>query len=224
MLGEHSQKCSRPLCFCRWSLVFPDLDDSGFPLHPLCQVSCVKSILLHLAVIVLRNMVLLTLTRGRKDTETVDEVVEVVEEVDSNKASTIKQMQDIVLKVQVGIFGLHILMYIEGKSWLDGEPAGERPECFQLQRHPLSHLGWLCHHRHRYRCHVFSASQVLPSRRGFIRLRKYNNFVPDLEKSDCLTFSVQDHFPHVGSELEIIRFLFHFLFHFIPGSYSLCGG
>ena len=56
-------------------------------------------------------MVLLTLSRGRKDTETVDEVVEVVEdveEVDSNKASTIKQMQDIVLKVQVGIFGLHL--------------------------------------------------------------------------------------------------------------------
>ena len=122
------------------------------------------------------------------------EVVEDVEEVDSNKASTIKQMQDIVLKVQVGIFGLHILMYIEGKSWLDCEPAGERPECFQLQRHPLSHLGWLCHHRHRYRCHVFSASQVLPSRRGFIRLRKYNHFIPDLEKSDCLIFSVKDQF------------------------------
>ena len=88
----------------------------------------------------------------------------------------------------------HVLMYIEGKSWLDCESAGERPECFQLQRHPLSHLGWLCHHRHRYRCHVFSASQVLPSRTGFIKLRKYNNFIPDLEESDCLIFSVKDQF------------------------------
>ena len=49
-------------------------------------------------------MFLLTLTRGRKNSEAVVEMEaeEVDEEVDNNKASTLKQMQEIVLKVQVG--------------------------------------------------------------------------------------------------------------------------
>ena len=52
-------------------------------------------------------MVVLTLSRGRKNVEaveTVEEMDDVVEEVEdnNNKASTIKQMQEIVLKVQVG--------------------------------------------------------------------------------------------------------------------------
>ena len=55
-------------------------------------------------------MVLLTLTRGRENSEALVEmeVEEVEEEVDHNKASTFKQMQDIVLTVQVGFFGVHI--------------------------------------------------------------------------------------------------------------------
>ena len=55
-------------------------------------------------LVFLRNMVLLTLTRGRENSEALVEmeVEEVEEEVDHNKASTFKQMQDIVLTVQVG--------------------------------------------------------------------------------------------------------------------------
>jgi len=55
-----------------------------------------------LTLLYIRNMVLLTLTRGRENSETLVEmeVEEVEEEVDHNKASTFKQMQDIVLTVQ----------------------------------------------------------------------------------------------------------------------------
>ena len=53
-------------------------------------------------------MVLLTLTKGRENSEALVEMEaeEVEEEVDHNKASTFKQMQEIVLKVQVGFLSL----------------------------------------------------------------------------------------------------------------------
>ena len=104
--------------------------------------------------------------------ETVEEMDDVVEEVEdnNNKASTIKQMQEIVLKVQVGfVWGSYIYttisnqptQCIQGEFGLDSKPIGEHPKCVQFQCNAFSNPGWICHHCPAHSCSIFSSSQVM---------------------------------------------------------------
>ena len=143
-------------------------------------------------LVFLRNMVLLTLTRGRENSEAPVEmeVEEVEEEVDHNKASTFKQMQDIVLTVQVGFFGVHIppemINQYLGKSGLDSEPAGECPECVQLQCNSFSNPRWICHHCPGHSCSILSSSQVSFH---WISWRNYD-FSADSKEYQCFTYTL----------------------------------
>ena len=72
----------------------------------------------------LRNMMVHTLSReggGGKTTEVVEVVGEVEEEGDNQKASTLKQMQDIVLHVHVGqllVTKIKKLFFKETTGWI----------------------------------------------------------------------------------------------------------
>ena len=99
---------------------------------------------------------------GGKTTEVVEVVGEVEEEGDNQKASTLKQMQDIVLQVQVGqVFEtIKKVFFNQGNYWMDSKSTGKYPECVQLQLDSLSYSGRICYHCTGDHCSLFHTYQV----------------------------------------------------------------
>ena len=104
-------------------LAFPDVDDSCSLDCTLYQVRLPSTHDVNLPF--LRNMMVHTLSRKEGGGGETTEVVEVVgeleeEEGDNQKASTLKQMQDIVLQVQVGqvLVAIKKLFFKETTGWI----------------------------------------------------------------------------------------------------------